>query len=1162
MTNRRNNFAVPAGWSQQERRFGESIKQNLDTLQGNRGDKLDRAVTFRDLLDANVVRLADGVTSFGGGAGEVTPTDPNSVTETDVPPAPTSLSANGSLQTIHLSWDLEVYRGHSHVEIHRHTSDDVANATLVAQVSGYTGVFGDPVGANKTYYYWVRAVNHAEVYGPFNSSAGTVGQTSPDVDFILNTLTNAITSSHLANSLGSRIDLIDAAASVTGSVAYQVAQEATARASAIATEASTRASAIAAESSARASAISAETSARVAAINAIFTDIPIHDSTADYSADQIVRVSNSNSKLYIAIQAVAGSANIALTNTSYWKLYGDYDSLKSSTDSSAAAITQINTVSSSSTSAAAQAIDALETTVNDSSSGVAATSTALGALTTRVTTAEGGITTNASDISALESTVNDSSTGVAATSTALGALTTRVTTAEGGITTNASDISALESTVNNSSTGVAATSTALGALTTRVTTAEGGITTNASDITALENTVNDSSTGVAATSTALGALTTRVTTAEGGITTNASDITALENTVNDSSTGVAATSTALGALTTRVTTAEGGITTNASDITALENTVNDSSTGVSATSTALGALTTRVTTAEGGITTNASDITALENTVNDSSTGVAATSTALGALTTRVTTAEGSITTNASDITALENTVNDSSTGVAATSTALGALTTRVTTAEGSITTNASDITALENTVNDSSTGVAATSTALGALTTRVTSAEGNITTNASDITALETTVNNPTTGVAATATALSSLTSTVTSQGNSITANANSTSQISARLNDINDTGSGGAVTVEEAYTATATNTNDVTSLKGQYTVKIDNDGHVAGFGLASTSSSSGNTTSEFIVRADRFAVVNATSESNSTAWASNGGPWTKGDIVKHNGFLYVANLNHNNSVTPSPVTGANSEYYWDCISTPFVVQTTTDTNVPDGAGGTTTVYPGVYIRSANIKKASIQSAQIGSVNAETINTGFLDVTNRIDANAINASKLNIDGSVIISDNSSGTPVLTLGPTSITSAYIGTAAVETLKIAGQAVTIPSSSFTSSGTTISNGSTYTDLATITFTSTGNPVTINASAYFKNFASNQGASYYFRLVRGSTSLTEQNLQIGAVDISSGSGTMGSMAFLDTSTTTGSRTYKIQARRQSGNGNITALNRSITAIEVKR
>lgn len=71
-------------------------------------------------------------------------------------------------------------------------------------------------------------------------------------------------------------------------------------------------------------------------------------------------------------------------------------------------------------------------------------------------------------VESLEATVNNPSTGVSATSTALSLLTTRTTTAEGNISTNASDIDALESTVNNPLTGVAATAAAATVLDTRV----------------------------------------------------------------------------------------------------------------------------------------------------------------------------------------------------------------------------------------------------------------------------------------------------------------------------------------------------------------------------------------------------------------------------------------------------------------------------------------------------------------------------------------------------------------------------------------------------------------------------------------------------------------------------------------------------------------------
>lgn len=203
MGNNRSNANVPAGWSQQDRRFGESIKQNLDVLQGQRGDKLDRAVTFRDLLDAGIVKLASGITNFNGLSSSIAIV--NEFPDLAIPPAPTNLQASGAFRNIILTWDLKLYNGHSAVQVWRHTSDVISSATMVAQVSGFTGVYADPVGSGKTFYYWVRAINNNDVTGPYNSSAGVQGVTAPDVDFLLTTLSNSITSSELASSLSTPI---------------------------------------------------------------------------------------------------------------------------------------------------------------------------------------------------------------------------------------------------------------------------------------------------------------------------------------------------------------------------------------------------------------------------------------------------------------------------------------------------------------------------------------------------------------------------------------------------------------------------------------------------------------------------------------------------------------------------------------------------------------------------------------------------------------------------------------------------------------------------------------------------------------------------------------------------------------------------------------------
>lgn len=115
----------------------------------------------------------------------------------------------------------------------------------------------------------------------------------------------------------------------------------------------------------------------------------------------------------------------------------------------------------------------------------------------------------------------------------------------------------------------------------------------------------------------------------------------------------------------------------------------------------------------------------------------------------------------------------------------------------------------------------------------------------------------------------------------------------------------------------------NVTDGLSAQYTVKIDNNGHVSGFGLASTAVN-GVPSSAFIVRADRFAVVGS------------------GDATDPLGTL-----------TPTSV--------------PFVVLTS-----PATIGGKT--YPaGTWIKSAFIANATISSAQIESLVADKIATGTL---------------------------------------------------------------------------------------------------------------------------------------------------------------------------------------------
>jgi len=909
----------PADISPALRRYLESITEALDIRLGRRGDARDRAITLRELIDSGLA-VELGNNPFNVSAAPPPPPPPPPANGT--PTAPTNFSANGGYSIITCFWDYPNYGPHSHTEIWRHTADVIGDAQLVGISSGIS--FIDPVGGGKTYYYWARHVSLYDIQGPFQAANGDQAVTAVDVDALLAVLTGAITESQLYSNLKNRIDLIDASAAVTNSVAWRVAQEASARATAISNEASARATAINNEATARAAAISAS----IASLD----DVMEYNNSTAYKKGGIV-VYNGN--LYEAKSSTTGNLP---TNTTFWTFLGTYTNVGDIVKNNGSKIVEINTITSDSTSAAAQAIVGLKSTVENPTTGVVATSTALGALTTRVSTAEGNIVSNSSAITSLSDVVNHPTTG----------LSTR------------------------------ASSSALSALDSRVTAAEGVNTSQSTSITSLQNTIDHPTTGLAtrASSAALTALDSRVTTAESTITSQGSSITSLTNTINDPSTGLAtkASSAALTALDSRVTSAEGTITSQGTSITSLTNTINHPTTGLAtrASSSALSALDSRVTSAEGTITSQGASITSLTNTINDPTTGLAtrASSSALSALDSRVTTAESTITSQGSSITSLTNTINHPTTGLAtrASSAALSALDSRVSTAEGTITSQGASITSLTNTINDPSTGLAtrASSTALSALDTRVTSAEGTITAQGNSITALQSTVNNPTTGVVATANAVSLLTTEIFPNG---TAQASYIDQVNAAV---------GTNTAAIQAEATARANADGT-LFGQYTVKVDLNGYVSGFGLASTVNNA-TPSSEFIVRADRFSIA-----------------------------------------SPGQTT-----------IIPFIVQTspTTINGVP--------VDPGVYITDAVIRNGTITTAKIGlaqiddariaSISAAKISTGSLD-----------AARITVDNVTLDSyyDGSIGRNRLYIPDLGVKTAKIDNLAVSTLKIAGAAITVP-----------------------------------------------------------------------------------------------------------------------------
>ncbi len=174
-------------------------------------------ITTRQLVALGIARV--------GPSGRLEPPDARGVT---APVAPQGLTASGSLVSVILEWSAPAYAGHSHTEIYVASQSPeqaaatpqefpaLADAELVGMVPGSN--FAHYIGTNGTRYYWIRFINREGIAGPYNGIEGTVGTTSRSPTALIEDLAGAISTGELATSLSTRIDLVDGAASVAGSV--------------------------------------------------------------------------------------------------------------------------------------------------------------------------------------------------------------------------------------------------------------------------------------------------------------------------------------------------------------------------------------------------------------------------------------------------------------------------------------------------------------------------------------------------------------------------------------------------------------------------------------------------------------------------------------------------------------------------------------------------------------------------------------------------------------------------------------------------------------------------------------------------------------------------------------------------------------------------------
>ncbi len=388
----------------------EAVKNIFNTRAFGK-NPLEKWVTWRDLVDSNLVIYKNGNTTYVG-SGNNTGFLPLPGGEDDFtpPPAPTGFSVDGAFNNILLDWDdpTDAYSNHSYTEIWRSGENNLGTAVLVGQAPG--AVYADPVATSTTFYYWIRFISRANVNGPYNSLIGTAGQTALDPAYALQVLSGAITETQLFSSLGDRIDLIDAPATTPNSVSAKVQAEASIRAQAILDEAAARQT--------QDAALQTQINVLSAASSGDFQDL-----IAAVQEEQTARIAGdaaeAASRETLATQVRGSYAGTDLNMLTTGLLYSERVA-RSSADS---------TISSS--------VTALSSTVSNNFS------TLNSAITTESTTRASADATLTTNLDALSSTVTSNNTAVNA------AITSEATTRASADTALTNSVNSLSSTVTN-----------------------------------------------------------------------------------------------------------------------------------------------------------------------------------------------------------------------------------------------------------------------------------------------------------------------------------------------------------------------------------------------------------------------------------------------------------------------------------------------------------------------------------------------------------------------------------------------------------------------------------------------------------------------------------------------------------------------------------------
>jgi hypothetical protein len=227
------------------RKVLQRLKEEVQRLTGFAGDDLDKALTLRGAVALGLIdrtgKLIIGTEGPPGVQGP--PGPPGESVEPDLtpPPTPAGLTVFAGITTVLVEWDAPTYtQGHGHGQTNIYAvKKDPGDATLptfldsvlVGTAPGALTIASLPSEPNVRWHIWIKwqSADGVESTAPEGGTNGASDTTGQDVAQLLAVLSGQITSSELSTALMARVDLIDAVATVPGSVAARVKAEADSR---------------------------------------------------------------------------------------------------------------------------------------------------------------------------------------------------------------------------------------------------------------------------------------------------------------------------------------------------------------------------------------------------------------------------------------------------------------------------------------------------------------------------------------------------------------------------------------------------------------------------------------------------------------------------------------------------------------------------------------------------------------------------------------------------------------------------------------------------------------------------------------------------------------------------------------------------------------------